>query len=127
MDSRQRFEAEVIARMKESGLLEVEIRTECLSRHGDEYHDGSIDAYWHYWQKAEAGNAEAAVSGDDKQAFRTAFEADCKKMAVKHYGYREGEALLESVCERNKSGKYSVEWVRGAWTYATRNDEGGDA
>lgn len=46
---RKQFEAAVIERMKESGYLEVEIRVECLQRHGDGYQDGSVDAYWHFW------------------------------------------------------------------------------
>lgn len=48
--SREQFEAAVVERMKESGFLEVEIRVECLQRHGDGYQDGSIDSYWHFWQ-----------------------------------------------------------------------------
>ena len=47
---REQFEAAVVERMKESGYLEVEIRVECLQRHGDGYQDGSVDAYWHFWQ-----------------------------------------------------------------------------
>ena len=49
---RAKFEQAVIDRMKESGYLEVEIRVECLQRHGDGYYDGSIDAYWHFWNAA---------------------------------------------------------------------------
>lgn len=48
--SREQFEAAVVERMKESGFLEVEIRVECLQRHGDGYQDGSIDSYWRFWQ-----------------------------------------------------------------------------
>lgn len=54
MSLRQQFEAAVIARMKESGFLEVEIRVECLGRSGDGYADGSIDAYWHFWNESRA-------------------------------------------------------------------------
>lgn len=46
---REQFEAAVIARMKESGFLEIEIRVECLARQGDDYHDPSISAYWAFW------------------------------------------------------------------------------
>lgn len=52
---REAFEAAVIARMKESGYLEVEIRVECLGRYGDGYYDGSVDAYWHFWKESRAG------------------------------------------------------------------------
>ena len=52
MSLRDQFEAAVIARMKESGFLEVEIRVECLARSGDGYYDGSIDAYWHFWKES---------------------------------------------------------------------------
>lgn len=51
---REQFEAAVIKRMKESGFLEVEIRTECLGRAGDRYRDASINAYWHFWQESRA-------------------------------------------------------------------------
>lgn len=54
MSLREQFEAAVIARMKESGYLEVEIRVECLGRSGDGYYDGSIDAYWHFWKESRA-------------------------------------------------------------------------
>jgi hypothetical protein len=54
MSLRDQFEAAVIARMKESGFLEVEIRVECLGRSGDGYSDGSIDAYWHFWKQSRA-------------------------------------------------------------------------
>lgn len=52
---RERFEQAVIARMKESGYLEVEIRVECLARSGPGYYDGSVDAYWHFWNEALDG------------------------------------------------------------------------
>lgn len=54
MSLREQFEAAVIKRMKESGFLEVEIRVECLGRSGDGYADGSVDAYWHFWQESRA-------------------------------------------------------------------------
>lgn len=52
---RATFEQAVIDRMKESGFLEVEIRVECLVRAGDGYLDGSVDAYWHFWNAAVDG------------------------------------------------------------------------
>lgn len=52
---RERFEQAVIDRMKEGGFLEVEIRVECLVRQGDGYYDGSVDAYWHFWNAALDG------------------------------------------------------------------------
>ncbi|MBB3239203.1 hypothetical protein FHW68_000675 [Pseudomonas sp. Tn43] len=54
MSLREQFEAAVIARMKESGFLEVEIRVECLGRSGDGYADGSVDTYWHFWNESRA-------------------------------------------------------------------------
>jgi len=53
-DKRAEFEAAVIERFKESGFLEVQIRVECLGRSGDGYYDGSVDAYWFFWKKAQA-------------------------------------------------------------------------
>ena len=53
--NRKDFEAAVITRFKESGMLEIEIRVECLRRAGgDGYYDGSVNAYWHFWNKAKA-------------------------------------------------------------------------
>lgn len=52
---RERFEQAVIDRMKEGGFLEVEIRVECLVRQGEGYYDGSVDAYWHFWNAALDG------------------------------------------------------------------------
>lgn len=52
MSSREQFEAVVIERFKASGYLPEEIRTELLQRSGDDYHDGSVSAYWHFWQAA---------------------------------------------------------------------------
>ncbi len=52
---REQFEAAVIARMKESGYLEVEIRVECLIQDGiGGYMDGSVDVWWHFWQASRA-------------------------------------------------------------------------
>lgn len=51
-DQRALFEAAVVDRLKESGFLEIEIRTECLSRCDDGYQDEVINAGWHYWQAA---------------------------------------------------------------------------
>ena len=52
---RPAFEQAVIDRMKEGGFLEVEIRVECLASSGDGYYDGSVDAYWHFWNAALDG------------------------------------------------------------------------
>lgn len=46
---------------------------------------------------------------------RKDFEAIALVLAVKHYGYKSGEALLKTVLERRKNGTYCVEWVDGAW------------
>lgn len=59
-DQRKLFEAAVVERMSESGFLEIEIRTECLVRVGDDYQDAVINAGWHYWNAAlEANSIEA--------------------------------------------------------------------
>ena len=52
---RPAFEQAVIDRMKEGGFLEVEIRVECLARSGNGYYDGSVEAYWHFWNAALDG------------------------------------------------------------------------
>lgn len=62
---RPAFEQAVIDRMKEGGFLEVEIRVECLARSGDGYYDGSVDAYWHFWNAALDGAPVQQVSVPD--------------------------------------------------------------
>lgn len=57
--NRAAFEAVVIKRFKESGYLEVQIRVECLGRSGDGYQDGSVDAYWDFWNAAKADTGAA--------------------------------------------------------------------
>lgn len=51
---RQLFENSVVTRLMESGFLEVEIRTECLTRCNGVYQDEVINAGWHYWNAALA-------------------------------------------------------------------------
>lgn len=51
---REQFEAAVIARFKESGFLEVEIRVECLARSVHGYQDESVAAYWKFWKASRA-------------------------------------------------------------------------
>jgi hypothetical protein len=49
---RDLYEAAVIERLKESGFIELEIRTESLLRCGEGYQDEVINAGWHYWNAA---------------------------------------------------------------------------
>lgn len=51
-NKRDAFEAAVIERMKDSGFLEAQIRTECLVRSGDDYQDELINYGWWAWQAA---------------------------------------------------------------------------
>lgn len=53
-DQRALFEAAVVDRIKESGFLEIEVRTEFLVRCDDGYQDEIINAGWHYWNAALA-------------------------------------------------------------------------
>lgn len=46
---------------------------------------------------------------------RPDFDASIKTIAVERFGYSKGDALLKSLNERNRNGRYAVEWVRGAW------------
>lgn len=46
---------------------------------------------------------------------RPQFEASIKTLAVEHYDYSDSNALLKTLAERNRNGRYVVEWVRGAW------------
>ncbi len=77
---REKFEQAVIDRMNESGFLEVEIRVECLARSGEGYSDGSIDAYWHFWNAAldgveiELGHSDSAPSAEYRQGYDEALD-----------------------------------------------------
>lgn len=46
---------------------------------------------------------------------REQFEAIALVLDVKHYGYKEGDALLKSILERRANDRYMVDWVEGAW------------
>lgn len=46
---------------------------------------------------------------------RPQFEASVQVIAVERYNYSAGDALLKTLIERNRNGRYAVEWVRGAW------------
>ncbi|MBX5021177.1 hypothetical protein [Rhizobium lentis] len=80
--TRAQFEAAVVERLKESGLLEIEIRTECLVRCGDGYQDEVINAGWHYF------NAGLAIAAPPAIGFVTVPveppEALLKSMAIRY-------------------------------------------
>jgi len=46
---------------------------------------------------------------------RAEFEEGIKRIAVERFGYSGGDALRKTLVERNRNGRYAVEWVRGAW------------
>lgn len=46
---------------------------------------------------------------------RPEFEAGAKRIAIERFGYTAGDAMLKTILERNRSGRYVVDWVRGAW------------
>jgi hypothetical protein len=52
---------------------------------------------------------------EPQEDLRPEFEALIKQIAIDCFGYSKGDALLKSLNERNRSGVYGVEWVRGAW------------
>lgn len=62
--ARADFESAVINRMKEGGFLEVEIRTECLVRSGDDYQDDLINYGWWAWQARTALDAQKSSPSD---------------------------------------------------------------
>lgn len=91
---REKFEAAVVQRLKESGFLEIEIRTEALVRCDDGYQDEVINAGWHYWNAAliAAGKATGAppppsshLMGDPVGLKPIPIEA--AKRIAKEYGY----------------------------------------
>lgn len=46
---------------------------------------------------------------------RPQFEALIKTIAIERYDFSDNDALLKTLKERNRNGRYAVEWVRGAW------------
>lgn len=46
---------------------------------------------------------------------RSQFEASVKLIAVERFNYSNSDAMLNTLIERNRNGRYAVEWVRGAW------------
>lgn len=73
-NQRELYEAAVVERLKESGFLEIEVRTECLVRCDDGYQDEVINAGWHYWNAAIAAQAPATSSLEHVQSYMTADE-----------------------------------------------------
>jgi hypothetical protein len=74
--NRAAFEAEVIKRFQESGYLEVQIRVECLGRSGDGYQDGSVDAYWDFWNAGRSSVVvELPYNGDQRSDHDSGVEA----------------------------------------------------
>ncbi len=62
---REKFEAAVIDRLKESGFSEVEIRVEGLVRCDDGYQDEVINGGWHYWNAAVAAQQRPITTDID--------------------------------------------------------------
>ncbi len=81
IEQRALFETAVVERLKESGFLEIEIRTECLVRCDDGYQDEVINAGWHYWNTAIATtpalqkNAVTAVQGVEAESLQAELAA----------------------------------------------------
>jgi len=49
------------------------------------------------------------------EAKRAEFEQGVKRIAVERFGYSAGDNTFYMLIERNRNGRYAVEWVRGAW------------
>lgn len=80
---RDLYEAAVIERLKESGFLEIEIRTESLLRCGEGYQDEVINAGWHYWNAAlSAAEPQPAPSVAVKAQQAVWIKHDGKNMPV---------------------------------------------
>lgn len=67
---RPAFERVVINRMAKSGFSEFDVHVECLPKSDNGvYHDGSIQAYWEFWNAALDSlpkHEPAPVSPDDE-------------------------------------------------------------
>lgn len=46
---------------------------------------------------------------------RAGFEQGIKTIAVERFGYSVNDNTFYMLIERNRNGRYAVEWVRGAW------------
>lgn len=46
---------------------------------------------------------------------RADFETGIKKIAVERFGHTANDNTFYMLIERNRNGRYAVEWVRGAW------------
>nr|CEK42284.1 hypothetical protein PQBR57_0331 [Pseudomonas fluorescens SBW25] len=55
---------------------------------------------------------------------RAEFETSVKAVAIERFSYSKRDALLKSINDRNRSGLYAVEWVRGAWAGFTHLNSG---
>lgn len=73
---RPSFEKAVIERLKEGGYLEVEIRVECLSRDGEGYYDGSVNAYWQFYKQSRT---DLVVTLPAKAVPNQAWSADAQR------------------------------------------------
>ena len=60
-------------------------------------------------------DAEQNYPAEPLDAKRAEFELGVKRIAVERFGYSAGDAMLKTILERNRNGRYVVEWVRGAW------------
>lgn len=58
---------------------------------------------------------QPSVEADPFEQQRPEFETHIKRIAVEHYRYSSGDAMLKTLTERNRNGRYAVEWVQGAW------------
>lgn len=103
MSIREQFEAAVIERFKASGYLPVEIRTELLQRSGDDYYDGSISAYWYFWQTSRQA-LEIVLPDDGIADCERDWGARCKDTFDCGYNYAsiQHEKAIEAAGVRAK-------------------------
>lgn len=66
----------------------------------------------------------AAFPPEPLDHLRAEFEASIKEVAIERFSYSKRDALLKSLNDRNRSGLYAVEWVRGAWVGFTHLNTG---
>jgi len=60
-------------------------------------------------------NEEQTYPSEPLDHKRAEFELGIKRLAVERFGYSAKDAMLKTILERNRNGRYAVEWVRGAW------------
>ncbi len=59
--------------------------------------------------------AQQTFPADHLEELRPEFEQSIPQLAVEQFGYPADSPMFTMLLERNRDGRYCVEWVRSAW------------